>query len=128
MLPKNYESRKALPLFTFLTKYFPDAIVELVKVSVEGNNQHNLGQEMHWSRNKSADQLNTAMRHIFDHGMGNINDDDGRTMHLAKAAWRLLAEIQLICEKRDAAPLADGAKPLVMAQSIVGNFIKANGL
>lgn len=109
-LPKDYNARKALPLFTFLTEYFPDAMVELVKVSVAGNVQHNPGEKLHWARGKSMDQLNTAMRHIFDHGMGNIYDKEppevltaigGRTMHLAKAAWRLLAEIQLLCEARN---------------------------
>lgn len=110
-LPRGYKARKDLPLFTFLTEYFPDAIVELVKVSVAGNVQHNPGEKMHWARGKSMDQMNTAMRHIFDHGMGHVYDEeppevlacigeDG-TMHLAKAAWRLLAEIQLICEARE---------------------------
>jgi Domain of unknown function (DUF5664) len=100
-LPHDYHERKALPLYDFLTKYFPDAIVELVKVSVEGNKQHNPGEPLHWAREKSTDQLNTAMRHIFDHGMGCTYDVD-ETMHLAKAAWRLLAEIQLLVEKRQA--------------------------
>lgn len=113
MLPKDYKARKSLPMYTFLTKYFPDAIIELVKVSVAGNVQHNPGQPMHWARGKSTDQMETAVRHIFDHGMGTTYDDeppevlaaigpDG-TMHLAKAAWRLLAEIQLICEARQKA-------------------------
>jgi hypothetical protein len=97
MLPTDYKARKALPLYTFLTQYFPDAIVELVKVSVAGNEQHNPGEPLHWERSKSQDQLNTAMRHQFDHGAGRVYDEDG-TMHLAKAAWRLLAEIQLISE------------------------------
>ncbi len=99
-LPNDYKARKEIPLFDFLTKYFPDAIVELVKVSVAGNNQHNPGEPLHWARHKSTDQLNTAMRHMFDHGAGNVTDTDG-TMHLAKAAWRLLAEIQLLCEARN---------------------------
>ena len=100
-LPTEYQARKDLPLYTFLTQYFPDALVELVKVSVAGNAQHNPGEPLHWARGKSTDQLNTAMRHIFDHGAGTRYDEDG-TMHLAKAAWRLLAEIQGMCEKRDA--------------------------
>lgn len=99
-LPTDYQKRKDLPLYTFLTGYFPDAILELVKVSVVGNVQHNPGEPLHWAREKSTDQLNTAMRHLFDHGAGCRYDEDG-TMHLAKAAWRLLAEIQLLCEKRD---------------------------
>lgn len=98
-LPSEYQARKDIPLYTFLTQYFPDAIVELVKVSVAGNNQHNPGEPLRWSRGKSTDQLNTAMRHIFDHGGGCRYDEDG-TMHLAKAAWRLLAEIQLLCEAK----------------------------
>lgn len=126
MLPKAYQSRKALPLYTFLTEYFPDAFLELVKVSVAGNVQHNPGEPMHWARGKSMDQLNTAQRHLFDHGTGTVYDtetlevlqaiypdaqpealqalsDAGAigTMHLAKAAWRILAEIQLLCESRD---------------------------
>jgi hypothetical protein len=99
MLPTDHDARKALPVYSFLTGYFPDAIMELVKVSVEGNKQHNPGEPLHWARGKSMDQLNTAVRHIFDHGMGNTHDSDG-TLHLAKAAWRLLAEIQLICERK----------------------------
>lgn len=111
-LPKDYAARKALPLFTFLTEYFPDAFIEIVKVAVAGNVQHNPGEKLHWARGKSMDQLNTAMRHMMDHGMGDVYDseppevlaaigEDG-TMHLAKAAWRLMAEIQLLCEARDA--------------------------
>ena len=98
-LPTDYKARKEIPLYDFLVKYFPDAMVELVKVSVAGNKQHGGDAEkISWMRGKSTDQLNTAMRHIFDHGAGNMHDEDG-TMHLAKAAWRLLAEIQLIVEQ-----------------------------
>ena len=108
MLPHDAKARKALPLYTFLTQYFPDAIIELVKVSVAGNRQHNPGEPMHWAREKSTDQLETVMRHIFDHGAGVRYDVDDQ-MHLAKAAWRLLAEIQLFCEKRDAAAKPEGS-------------------
>lgn len=98
MLPTDYAERKALPVYSFLTEYFPLAIIEMVKVSVAGNNQHNPGEPLHWARGKSMDQLNTAMRHQFDHGMGQTYDVDG-CMHLAKAMWRLGAQIQLIKER-----------------------------
>jgi hypothetical protein len=110
MLPTDYAARKDLPLYTYLTQYHPDAIIELVKVSVAGNIQHNPGEPMHWARGKSMDQLNTAVRHVMDHGMGSVYDDSepsevteriGPVMHLAKAAWRLMAEMQLLCEARD---------------------------
>ena len=120
MLPKDYQARKALPMYDFLTGYFPDAIVEIVKVAVAGNVQHNPGEPLHWAREKSTDQMNTAMRHIFDHGMGNVYDQEPpeilaaiggeSTMHLAKAAWRLMAQIQLICEARQ-----QGSNPVPVA-------------
>lgn len=109
MLPNDNTARKGIPLYTYLTQYHPNALVEVAKVAVAGNEQHNPGEPMHWAKGKSMDQLNTAMRHIFDHGMGNAYDRDDPyrcesrrpIMHLAKAAWRLLAEIELLCEARD---------------------------
>lgn len=97
-LPTDNVERKALPVWDFLMNYFPDAFLELVRVSVEGNKQHNPGERLHWAREKSTDQLNTAMRHQFDYGTGTPYDTDGRH-HLAKAAWRLLAQVQLDLEK-----------------------------
>jgi hypothetical protein len=100
MLPTTDKERKALPIFTFLTKYFPDAIIALVNVSVQGNIQHNpelKPADIKWARGKSTDQLNTAMRHMWDHGTGTVRDSDGQ-YHLAKAAWRILAELQLTIE------------------------------
>lgn len=104
MLPTDDKSRKALPIFTFLTEYFPDAIVELVKVSVAGNEQHNPGEPLHWARGKSMNQLDTAFRHMWDHKRGTVLDTDGQ-YHMAKAAWRALAELQLAVEFNR--PLAD---------------------
>lgn len=106
MLPHDAKARKAIPLYTFLTQYFPDAIAALVKVSVDGNAQHNPGEPMHWSRGKSADQLDAAMRHLFDHGVGIRFGADGQRT-LAQAAWRLLAQLQLDLE-REAAVKAPG--------------------
>jgi Domain of unknown function (DUF5664) len=100
MLPTTDKERKALPIFTFLTKYFPDAIVAMVNVSVQGNIQHNpelAPADIKWARGKSTDQLNTAMRHMWDHGTGTTRDSDGQ-YHLAKAAWRILAQLQLTIE------------------------------
>src|SRR5208337_4725677 len=101
MLPHDAKARKALPMYTFLTQYFPDALVELVKVSVAGNEQHNPGEPLHWARGKSTDQLDAAMRHLFDHGIGIRFGVDGQRT-LAQAAWRLLAQLQLDLEKETA--------------------------
>jgi len=100
VLPTNDKERKALPILTFLTRYFPDAILAMVRVSVAGNIQHNpelAPADIKWAREKSTDQMNTAFRHMWDHATGTKLDSDGQ-YHLAKAAWRLLAELQLTIE------------------------------
>jgi hypothetical protein len=104
-LPADDKSRKALPIFTWLTEYFPDAILELVKVSVAGNEQHNPGEPLHWARGKSMQQMDTAFRHMWDHKRGQVMDVDGQ-YHMAKAAWRCLAELQLTIERERAADAA----------------------
>lgn len=102
-LPTTDKERKAIPVWTYLTQYFPDATLAEVAVSVAGNEQHNPGQPLHWAREKSKDQLNTAARHMWDHSRGVTKDTDGQ-YHLAKAIWRLKAELQLTIEKeRDGA-------------------------
>ncbi len=111
-LPTDNAARKALPLWTYMTEYFPDAYVAEVAVAVAGNNQHQPGEPLHWAREKSTDQMNTAFRHMFDHGRGQVKDVDG-CYHLAKAIWRLKAELQLTIEREracDAAPQARGAR------------------
>lgn len=101
MLPTDDKARKMIPLFTFLTQYFPDAILAMVGVSVAGNVQHNpelSPADIKWAREKSRDQMNTAQRHIWDYGTGVKRDVDGQ-WHLAKAAWRILAQLQLDIEE-----------------------------
>lgn len=93
--------RKALPIFTGVLMYFPDALLEVARVSKLGNDQHNPGEPLHWAREKSTDQSNTATRHWMDHGLGQTKDTDG-AYHLAKAAWRTLAELQLTIERERA--------------------------
>ena len=117
-LPTDAAERKALPLYSFMFKYFPLAWLEVVKVAVVGNEQHNPGEPLHWAREKSTDQLDCAFRHIFDHGMGQPLDTDG-CYHLAKAIWRHMAELQLICEKRAAEPAKPPAKCYVCGDTRV---------
>lgn len=100
-LPTDDKARKALPMFTYMMEYFPDAFLAEVGVAVAGNEQHNPGQPLHWAREKSTDQLNTAFRHMWDHKRGTVKDVDGQ-YHLAKAIWRLKAELQLQIEKDEA--------------------------
>ena len=99
-LPMADAERKALPILTFLCEYFPDAIVELTKLCVQGNIQHNkelAPTDIKWAREKSADQLNTAFRHIFERKCGVVKDTDGQ-YHAIKAMWRCGAQAQLDIE------------------------------
>jgi Domain of unknown function (DUF5664) len=115
MLPTDNAARKALPAWSFLINYFPDAFLEVVKVAVAGNNQHNPGEELHWAREKSTDQMNTAFRHMMDHGRGTVKDTD-ECYHLAKSIWRLSAELQLQIEKDR---LRERAHPYTIEQRII---------
>jgi hypothetical protein len=99
-LPVSDAERKALPILTFLCEYFPDAVVALTALCVQGNIQHNphlAPTDIKWAREKSKDQLNTAFRHIFERKLGLLVDTDGQ-LHAIKGAWRCLAQGQLDIE------------------------------
>lgn len=86
----NAEERKNRPVFTGVIKYFPDALMEVSRVSLAGNEQHHPGKPLHWDRNKSNDDYDALARHLID--AGTIDDDGIR--HTAKVAWRALACLQ----------------------------------
>ena len=94
-LPTDAKERKTYPVYSGVVKYFPDALAAIAKVSYIGNNIHNPGQPLHWSRGKSADHEDCVMRHLL--GAGTIDDDGQR--HTAKLAWRALAILQLELER-----------------------------
>lgn len=88
--PKDASSRKAIPIATGFVDYFPDAIIEIAKLSLIANEQHNPGQPLHWSREKSSDDADALMRHFLSRG---TLDEEG-IRHTAKVAWRALAMLQ----------------------------------
>jgi hypothetical protein len=81
--------RKSMPIFTGVIKYFPNALLEISKVSKAGNDQHNPGQPLHWDKSKSIGHGDELLRHLIDHAQGDKYDTDG-IRHLAKCAWRAL--------------------------------------
>ena len=87
------EQRKATPVYSGFVKYFPDAMMEVARVSYIANEQHNPGEPMHWAKEKSTDEADAGLRHAIDHARGEKFDEDG-TRHLAKKAWRAMAELQ----------------------------------
>lgn len=84
------EERKTHPLCRGVLDYFPDALALVAKTSYEGNKQHNPGEELHWSKNKSTDHADCLLRHLTARG---TLDTDG-IPHSAKVAWRALALLQ----------------------------------
>jgi hypothetical protein len=105
ILPESATERKKIPIGTGVLDYFPAALAAVAAVSYAGNEQHNPGQELHWSRGKSGDQADTLIRHFLERG---TLDVDGHR-HSAKMAWRALAILQLELES-EGAPIARGAK------------------
>ena len=93
--PDKAAERKATPLYRGLLMYFPDACQAVARLFYVANEQHNPGEPMHWSREKSADHPDCLMRHLVDAG---TLDDDGQR-HSAKVAWRALALLQTEIER-----------------------------
>lgn len=93
-LPNDAKGRKAVPLHSGLVAYFKDALIEVARLSQIGNDQHNPGQPLHWSKDKSNDHEDCLLRHHFE--AGTIDSDGVR--HSAKRAWRSLAALQLEIE------------------------------
>lgn len=117
-LPTDPKERKGIPLASGVLDYFPDALAAVAALSKAGNDQHNPGQPLHWSRGKSTDHADTILRHLMERG---TLDTDG-IRHSAKAAWRALALLQVEIEEQTGAPLPRGAKaePLIVASSKSG--------
>jgi hypothetical protein len=97
-LPADAKERKDLPIARGVLDYFPDAIAAVANVSRLGNEQHNPGQPLHWSREKSTDHADCIARHLIERGL--IDVDGAR--HSAKMAWRALALLQTEIEEEAA--------------------------
>ena len=107
-IPEFDADRKSLPLFRFLTTYFPLAWVEMTKVSVVNNARYSPDREpadISWNRAKSRDHLGSAMRHLFDYTVDGKRTEPvtlaiarqtgiHETRVLAAAAWRICAALQ----------------------------------
>ena len=98
MLPTDAKARKAVPIYSGVLRYFPDAIAAVAECSWRGNEQHNPGQPLHWDRAKSTDEHDALLRHLMEAG---TVDSDG-IRHSAKVAWRALAALQKEIERERA--------------------------
>ena len=93
-LPADAAERKEIMLGAGCLEYFPDALIEVAKLSKVGNDQHNPGQPLHWEKSKSTDHDECILRHWVDR---RLKDTDGMR-HRAKVAWRALASLQIEIE------------------------------
>lgn len=100
MLPTDSKARKEVPVASGVLDYFPDAIAAVAAVSKKGNDKHNPGQPLHWSREKSSDHRDCIARHLIDAGKDGQGVDENGDLHLAACAWRALAALQLAIEAR----------------------------
>lgn len=92
--------RKEYPITTGVLDYFPDAIAMVAHVSYLGNQKHNPGQPLHWSRGKSTDHEDCILRHTIERDV--VEDN---VLHAANRAWRALAALQEMLEgKFDLSP------------------------
>lgn len=98
-LPTDAKARKAVPIYSGVLKYFPDALAAVAELSRIGNEQHNPGKPLHWDRSKSGDELDALTRHLMEAG---TTDADG-VRHSAKVAWRALANLQKEIERDERA-------------------------
>lgn len=100
MLPTDATERKNIPVYSGFICYFPDAIAEVAKLSKEGNDQHNPGSPLHWDRSKSGDERDALMRHVLDGVHIHETDLEARILEARAVAWRSMADLQKLCEKR----------------------------
>ncbi len=98
LLPTDSEVRKGIPIATGCIDYFPDAIAEVAELSRLGNDKHNPGQPLHWSRGKSADHPDCLMRHFLERGKFDTSWEPNKVRHSIEMAWRALAIAQLEIE------------------------------
>lgn len=91
LLPTDSQVRKDTPIYSGVLAYFPRAMAYIAQVSKVGNDKHNPGQPLHWSKGKSNDHADCVARHLIEHGT--VDPDDG-LLHSGKLAWRALALLE----------------------------------
>lgn len=93
LLPTGSAARKNFPITTGFIDYFPDAIAAVAEVSFIGNQKHNPGEPMHWSRGKSSDHADCIGRHLQERGTWDTSGSV-KVRHSAQLAWRAMALLQ----------------------------------
>jgi hypothetical protein len=106
-LPTDSEERKQIPIFSGVLNYFPLAIAAVARLSKRGNDKHNPGEPLHWAREKSQDHLDCIARHLID---AEVVGELGEYDDCVALAWRALAMLEILEEKRLGKPMSRGSK------------------
>jgi len=107
-LPTDADERKAIPIYTGFICYFPDAIAEVAKLSKRGGDQHNPGERLYWDRSKSGDECDALARHLV--GTATAESLDEELADATAVAWRSMANLQKLCERREKASGISGER------------------
>jgi hypothetical protein len=108
VLPTDSEARKSVPIFSGVLNYFPLAIAAVARLSKRGNDKHNPGEPLHWARDKSQDHEDCIARHLID--VDTIDTKTGEYEDAVALAWRALAKLQCLEEKRLGRPYSRGSR------------------
>ena len=108
-LPSDATARKAIPVATGCVDYFPLALAAIAELSRIGNDKHNPGQPLHWSRGKSNDHADCLMRHFMERGTMDTSGAEP-VLHSTQMAWRALAILQLELEAQQKRPATETYK------------------
>lgn len=95
--PRTSAERKAEPMHRGCLMYFPDALAAVSRLSLKANKKHNPGEPLGWTRGKSADHDDCIVRHSLT--LEDTDPDTGE-IEAVNRAWRALATLQLLEEKR----------------------------
>lgn len=96
VLPTDSAARKKMPVTTGALHYFPRAIAYIAgEVSRPGNEKHNPGEPLHWSKEKSTDHADCIGRHLLELGK---RDPVTGTRESGYLAWRALANLEIELE------------------------------
>ncbi len=109
ILSQDSQERKNTPIASGVLDYFPRALAYVARVSKRGNDIHNPGEPLHWSKHKSTDHADCVARHLLERG---TTAPDG-LRHSGMLVWRALALLEMELEAA-----ADG----ISVETLIDNY------
>lgn len=121
-LPTDSAARKRYPMLRGALRYAPAAWAGMSRISINGNDKHNPGEELHHARGKSMDHGDCIVRHLTDSEDIQVEFErraetppsqaelDQLREEVDQLMWRTALYVQQVHEKYFGAPLAPGAR------------------